>query len=51
MPAIKEFKTIPQMFSNLVLDFGKNAQHAMLKYRVKDEWKDVSYAEVKSQTG
>ena len=50
MPAIKEFKTIPQMFSNLVLDFGKNAQHAMLKYRVKDEWKDVSYAEVKSQT-
>jgi long-chain acyl-CoA synthetase len=50
MPAIKEFKTIPQMFANLVSDFGKIAQHPMLKYRVKDEWKEVSYAEAKSQT-
>ncbi len=50
MPALKEFKTIPQMFSNLVKDYGKIAQHAMLMHRVKDEWKEVSYAEVKTQT-
>jgi long-chain acyl-CoA synthetase len=50
MPAIKEFRTIPQLFSSLVQEYGKIAQHAMLKYRVKDEWKEVSYSEAKSQT-
>ena len=50
MSTLKEFKTIPQLFSQLTLEYAKVATHPLLKYKVKDQWLEVSYTQFKDET-
>ena len=45
----RNFKTIPELFRNLVDDYGKDPSKVMLKHKVGKEYVDITYQQVKSE--
>ncbi len=50
MPIIKDFKTIPQLFKIITLEFGKGKKRPALKTKVGEFWKEITYDEVYQNT-
>ncbi|MBI2417096.1 MAG: AMP-binding protein, partial [Ignavibacteriales bacterium] len=50
MPLLKDFKTIPELFSFLTLEYGKTASHPLLKNKVGGKWAEISYDQFKKET-
>lgn len=50
MPLLKEFKTIPDIFTYLTLEYGKTVSKPLLRHKVNSQWKDVSYSQFKEET-
>jgi long-chain acyl-CoA synthetase len=43
MPIKKNFRTIPELFKVMVLEYGRTAGHCALKVKVGDKYQDISY--------
>lgn len=50
MPLYKDFKTIPQLFNILTLEFGKGKERPVLKYKVGDNWNNITYDQLYEET-
>ena len=50
MSSVKDFKTIPEMFKSVTLDYGRNAAHAALKHKMEDKYVDITYPELYANT-
>ncbi|MDQ7816883.1 MAG: long-chain fatty acid--CoA ligase [Melioribacteraceae bacterium] len=50
MPLYKDFKTIPQLFNILTLEFGKGKERPVLKYKVGDDWNSITYDQLYEET-
>ncbi|NUN10709.1 MAG: long-chain fatty acid--CoA ligase [Ignavibacteriaceae bacterium] len=50
MPLLKEFKTIPDLFTYLTLEYSKTVTRPLLRHKVNNQWTDVSYAQFKDET-
>ena len=50
MPLYKDFKTIPQLFNILTLEFGKGKERPVLKYKVDDNWNSITYDQLYEET-
>ena len=50
MAILKDFKTIPELFKIISVDFGKTATHPVLKVKNGDKYQDISYSELYSNT-
>lgn len=50
MPIIKDFKTIPELFKIITLEFGKTAGHCALKAKSGEKFQDISYDELYNNT-
>ncbi len=50
MGVIREYKTIPELFIILTEEFGKVAEHPLLKYKSSGQWIEVSYTQLKDET-
>lgn len=49
MPVIKPFKTFPELYQILTEEYIKTAKHPIMKYKSKNEWKNISYQEFKEE--
>ncbi|MCE1189026.1 MAG: long-chain fatty acid--CoA ligase [Ignavibacteria bacterium] len=49
MPLLKDFRTIPGLFSFLTTEYGKTAQHPMLKHKADGKWIDISYEQCRKE--
>ncbi len=50
MPALKKFKTIPEIYLYLTEVFGKSADKPVIKYKVDGAYKSISYEEMRQET-
>lgn len=50
MALLNDFKTIPQLFKYITLDFGKNQTKPLLKYKYDKEYEDISYQRFYEET-
>ncbi|AFN73419.1 Long-chain acyl-CoA synthetase [Melioribacter roseus P3M-2] len=50
MPIIKDFKTIPELFHIIAVEFGKGKDKPALKYKDKDKWIDIKYDQLYEKT-
>jgi long-chain acyl-CoA synthetase len=50
MPLLKDFKTIPQMFSFITREFGKGKERPVLKHKINNQWVDISYDQLYANT-
>jgi long-chain acyl-CoA synthetase len=50
MSALKEFKTIPELYKHLTEEFGPKSEHGIFKRKVKGKFEDISYAAFKEET-
>jgi long-chain acyl-CoA synthetase len=50
MPVIKNFRTIPELFKTMVLDYGRTADHCALKAKTGDKYQEISYDAVLQNT-
>ncbi len=50
MAILREYKTIPELFSFLTLEYGKNLERPLLKYKKGGQWAEVSYTKFKEET-
>lgn len=50
MAILKEYKTIPELFTFLTTEFGKDMERPLLKYKVKDQWLGITYSKFKEET-
>ena len=49
MAAFKKFKTIPELYSYLVDEFGPTAEHGILKHKISGTYTDISYPQFKEE--
>jgi long-chain acyl-CoA synthetase len=45
MPVIRPFKTIPELFIMLTEEWGKIADHPLMKQKINNEWTSISYSQ------
>ncbi|MBU1096518.1 MAG: long-chain fatty acid--CoA ligase [Ignavibacteriae bacterium HGW-Ignavibacteriae-2] len=50
MSVLKPFKTIPELFRFITLDFGKNQTKPVFKHKVDGQYVDISYSEFYERT-
>ncbi|MFA3781515.1 long-chain fatty acid--CoA ligase [Melioribacteraceae bacterium 4301-Me] len=50
MPILKDFKTIPQLFKIITLEFGRSQNRALLKTKENNQWKEITFDEVYHNT-
>jgi len=50
MAIIKDFRTIPELFKVISVDYGKTAEHPVLKNKTGDKYQDISYNELYANT-
>lgn len=50
MSALKSFKTIPELFEFITLDFGKTQSKPVFKHKVDGNYADISYTELYNNT-
>ncbi len=50
MPIFKDFKTIPQLFTIITLDYGKGKTRPVLQSKINDKWVSVTYDELYRNT-
>ncbi|MBU0560642.1 MAG: long-chain fatty acid--CoA ligase [Bacteroidetes bacterium] len=49
MPTLSHFKTIPDLYSYLVNDFGKSQTKPVFKVKVGEKYTDISYQQMKEE--
>ena len=50
MPVIRPYKTIPELFIILTEEWGKTVSHPLMKHKVDNEWKEISYPKFSEET-
>ncbi|MEN8194030.1 MAG: long-chain fatty acid--CoA ligase [Bacteroidota bacterium] len=50
MPALKSFKTIPDLYNHLVEVYGPTAEHSIFRHKIEGEYTDISYEQLKEET-
>ena len=50
MPALKTFKTIPDLYNHLVNVYGPNAEHSVFKHKIDGVYTDISFQQFKEET-
>jgi long-chain acyl-CoA synthetase len=50
MPVIKPFKTIPELFIILTEECVKIAEHPLMKQKINNEWRSISYTQFGEET-
>lgn len=50
MALLKDFKTIPQLFKYITLEFGKTQTKPLFKHKVNDIYSDIGYSEFYNHT-
>jgi len=51
MALLKNFNTIPELFTFLTEEYGKNLERRLLKHKVNNNWVGISYTQFKEETG
>lgn len=50
MPLLKEFRTIPELFSFLTLEYAKTAEKPILRHKSGGAWVDITYDTLREET-
>ena len=50
MPALKTFKTIPDLYNHLVEEYGPTAEHSAFKHKVNGVYTDITFQQFKEGT-
>ena len=50
MPVLRQFKTIPELYTILTEEYGKIAEHALMKYKSEGKFREISYLQFQEET-